>query len=408
MWRAKDGERIGSYHGHNGAVYAVDVNRKSTRMITAGADNKAKVWDVELGTQLFSLDLRTPGRAIEFAQGDKKFMIATDAVMGYASTILIFSFFEDSNRLSTTPIQTITVDSGMKVLDLAWGPLNKHIFATTDNGKVLIYDSETLEKVKEITDNHDNNPDGECEVKRIAISKDRMCFLTACTDKTVRLYDSTTFRPIKVYETGRPCNSADIYPENDLGLDHILLAGGQSADQVTTTRVDPTQFATRVYHKIFQEELAMITGHFGPVNDVRYNPNGTRFVFLIYDYDYDYCFIFVLVDFFFLLLCFSFFSFLFFSFLFFSFLFFCFAMLHYFLGFIFIWCFILFLSSFPFPFPSFPSLVQPLFSFSLPHHSFATGGEDGYVRLNILDDTYFEGLSNEAYFAKLNNRVALR
>lgn len=317
LWRAKDGERIGSYHGHNGAVYALDVNRKSTRMITAAADNKAKVWDVELGTELYSINLQTPGRAIEFAQGDKKFAVATDAVMGYSSQILIFPFSEETSGLSNAPLQSINLaPSRVKVLGLAWGPLNKHIFAITDNGKILIYDSETLEKVKEITDNHDNAPNGEgCEIKRITLSKDRMCFLTASTDKTARLYDSTTFELIKVYETGRPCNSADIYPDNDKGLDHILLAGGQSAAQVTTTRVDPTQFASRVHHKIFQEELALVPGHFGPVNDVRYNPNGT---------------------------------------------------------------------------------------------SFATGGEDGYVRLNILDETYFEGLSNEVYFAKLNNRVALR
>lgn len=316
LWRAKNGERIGSYHGHSGVVYGIDVNRKSTRMISAGADLKCKVWDVELGTELYSISLQTPGRAIEFAQGDKKFMLATDAVMGFAASIRIFKFSEETSGLSDTPLQTITLPSSdVKILDIAWGPLNKHIFAATDNGKVLIFDAETLEMVKEITDNYDNNPDEKAEIKRIITSKDRMVFLTACTDKTVRLYDSLTFEPIKVYETGRPCNSADIYPDNELGLDHILLAGGQSADQVTTTRVDPTQFASRVYHKIFQEELALITGHFGPVNHVSYNPNGS---------------------------------------------------------------------------------------------SFATGGEDGYVRLNILDDTYFEGLSNKMYFAKLNNRIALR
>jgi translation initiation factor 3 subunit I len=309
LWWAKDGERVGSYHGHNGAVYAIDVNRKSSRLISAGADNKAKVWDVELGTELYSINLSTPGRAIEFAQGDKKFMLATDAVMGYSATIQIFPFSEETSGLSNAPLGVINLaPSRLKVLDLAWGPLNKHIFATTDNGKVLVFDSETLEKVHEICDNQ-----GDCEVKRITMSKDRMCFLTACTDKTVRLYDSRTFKQIKLYETGRPCNSADLYPTPD--LDHVLLAGGQSADQVTTTRVDPTQFASRVHHKIFQEELALIPGHFGPVNDIRYNPNGD---------------------------------------------------------------------------------------------SFATGGEDGYVRLNIFDDTYFKGLSNEIYFAKLNNRVALR
>uniref|UniRef100_A0A7S4U866 Serine-threonine kinase receptor-associated protein n=1 Tax=Paramoeba aestuarina TaxID=180227 RepID=A0A7S4U866_9EUKA len=309
LWRASDGERLGTYHGHNGAVYAVDINRKSTRMITAGADNKAKVWDIEEGVELYSINLQTPGRAIEFAQGDKKFMVATDSVMGFFANILIFPFSEETSGLSNAPLATISLSpSRVKVLDLAWGPLNKNIFASTDNGKVLVYDSESLEKVHEICDNARDS-----EVKRLTTSKDRMCILTACTDKTARLYDTRTFKQIKLYETGRPCNSADIYPTPE--LDHILLAGGQGADQVTTTRVDPAQFASRVHHKIFQEELATIPGHFGPVNDVRYNPNG---------------------------------------------------------------------------------------------RSFATGGEDGYVRLNILDDEYFKGLNNEVYFAKLNNRVALR
>lgn len=57
---------------------------------------------------------------------------------------------------------------------------------------------------------------------------------------------------------------------------HILLVNGQSAAENAITRVDSTQFASRIYHKIFQEELALLLGHFSPVNDVRFNPNGRR------------------------------------------------------------------------------------------------------------------------------------
>ena len=233
-------------------------------------------------------------------------MISTDSVLGYNATIQIFPFSEIPGELAAEPTGTFTMKPRTKILDICWGPLNTHIFAATDSGRVLVIDSSTLQVVHEIADNKKD-----CDVKRITLSRDRYCFLTACTDHTVHLYDSRNFQMIKVYETGRPCNSADFSPE----MNHILLAGGQSADQVTTTRVDPTQFASRIHHKIFQEELAMIPGHFGPVNDVRFNPDG---------------------------------------------------------------------------------------------RSFATGGEDGYVRLNFLDDTYFKGLSDEIYFKKLNERVALR
>eukprot|EP00008_Paramoeba_atlantica_P007837 CAMPEP_0201491712 /NCGR_PEP_ID=MMETSP0151_2-20130828/30917_1 /ASSEMBLY_ACC=CAM_ASM_000257 /TAXON_ID=200890 /ORGANISM="Paramoeba atlantica, Strain 621/1 / CCAP 1560/9" /LENGTH=342 /DNA_ID=CAMNT_0047878193 /DNA_START=35 /DNA_END=1063 /DNA_ORIENTATION=+ len=307
VWRSDNGERVGSYHGHNGAVYAIDVDRKSTRLISAGADNYVKIWDIESGQELFSTSLSTPGRAINFAQGDKLFACATENVLGYHSAILFFPFSEDKDKLKDDPISKIQVNpKGLKILDLAFGHLNTNLFAATDKGKVLVYDTETRKLIHEITDNNE-----ETEVKRLTMSRDRMSFLTSSTDHTARLYDVRSYKMVKLYETGRPCNSADFSPK----MNHILLGGGQSASEVTMTRVDPTQFACRVHHKIFQEELALIPGHFGPVNDIRVNPDG---------------------------------------------------------------------------------------------QSFATGGEDGYVRLNFFDDSYFKGLSDDVYFKKLNERVQLR
>jgi len=307
LWLS-DGERVGTYVGHTGAVYALDVNRASTRLITGGADNKVKVWDVESGKDLRTVStFKTPVRGVSLSQGERYFLATTDAVLGYSATIQIFSFSDDPKRVSETPLFVMDLKpSRAKILDANWGPLNRHIFAATDDGRVLVFDVEARKLVHEITDNKKGS-----EVKRLTMSRDRYTFLTACTDHTARLYDSRTFQQIKVYETGRPCNSADFNPI----MDHILLAGGQSASEVTTTRVDPTQFASRIHHKVFQEELALIPGHFGPVNDVRFNPDG---------------------------------------------------------------------------------------------QSFATGGEDGYVRLNFLDDSYFKGLSDDVYFQKINERVALR
>ena len=298
-----------------------------------------KIWDIESGQELFSTSLSTPGRAINFAQGDKLFACATENVLGYHSAILFFPFSEDKDKLKDDPISKIQVNpKGLKILDLAFGHLNTNLFAATDKGKVLVYDTETRKLIHEITDNNE-----ETEVKRLTMSRDRMSFLTSSTDHTARLYDVRSYKMVKLYETGRPCNSADFSPK----MNHILLGGGQSASEVTMTRVDPTQFACRVHHKIFQEELALIPGHFGPVNDIRVNPDGQRFSFF-------------------------FFLFLFFFFLFFFFLF---------------------------------SLFGSELIFQL---SFATGGEDGYVRLNFFDDSYFKGLSDDVYFKKLNERVQLR
>jgi hypothetical protein len=44
VWWADNGERIGSYHGHNGAVWFLDVSQDSKKLLTCSADSSAKIW----------------------------------------------------------------------------------------------------------------------------------------------------------------------------------------------------------------------------------------------------------------------------------------------------------------------------------------------------------------------------
>lgn len=47
---------------------------------------------------------------------------------------------------------------------------------------------------------------------------------------------------------------------------YILLGGGQDAMSVTTTSLRQGKFETRFWHKLFEEEVGRVKGHFGPVN----------------------------------------------------------------------------------------------------------------------------------------------
>jgi translation initiation factor 3 subunit I len=38
MWRAEDGERIGTFNGHKGTIWDLDCDRFSRRVVTASAD----------------------------------------------------------------------------------------------------------------------------------------------------------------------------------------------------------------------------------------------------------------------------------------------------------------------------------------------------------------------------------
>lgn len=59
---------------------------------------------------------------------------------------------------------------------------------------------------------------------------------------------------------------------------HILISGGQDARDVTTTTDSDGGFETRLYHIIYEEEMAQIKGHFGPVHSIQVSPDGRSFV----------------------------------------------------------------------------------------------------------------------------------
>jgi len=123
-----------------------------------------------------------------------------------------------------------------------------------------------------------NNPlanikDHTKHISEISWDKYRSLFLTSSKDGSARLYDAKTNKNIKTYFTGRPINSASISPIKE----EILVGGGQSADQVTTSRVDNTQFRVRIFNMIFEEDIGSVAGHFGPVNIVLYQPDGMGF-----------------------------------------------------------------------------------------------------------------------------------
>ena len=52
VWYSINGERLGSFIGHNGTVWCIDVNWDTTKVLTGSADNSCKIWDCETGKPL--------------------------------------------------------------------------------------------------------------------------------------------------------------------------------------------------------------------------------------------------------------------------------------------------------------------------------------------------------------------
>lgn len=78
---------------------------------------------------------------------------------------------------------------------------------------------------------------------------------------------------MKTYVTDTPLNTAAITPLKEF----VILGGGQEARDVTTTSSRQGKFEARFYHKIFEEEIGRVKGHFGPLNSIAVHPAGTGY-----------------------------------------------------------------------------------------------------------------------------------
>jgi len=271
---ADNGERIGTYEGHTGAIYSIDVNRQSTRLLSAAADKTVKLWDVESGKELYTWQHNHfIIRDVAFAVGDQRFMSVVDAAGTAQSSqeINIYKLTEDYRDLDKykKPAQQIIIaNSGLrdKVYKALWGYHNETILTAHHDGTVRVYSPEKGKHL-ETYQLHKG------AVMSIQYDKYHTTLITASKDGYAKLIDTRTFKIVKEYSTGRPLNSASISPS----MDHVIVGGGEQADSVTTQGSDITQFKVRFFHSIYCEELGSIMGHFGPVNCLTFSPDGRSF-----------------------------------------------------------------------------------------------------------------------------------
>jgi len=268
LWYADSGERIGTYKGHNGTVWSLDVTYDSSLLLTASADTTVKLWNVETGDEVFNWGHRAPVRCVSLAHGDRRFLTVTDPFSKLPPAILIYPLDpENPEKQSRDPMREIEGQTpNAKLTQALWGPLNKSIYSVSEDCCAYVHDSETGELLHRIADHQG-------PINSLAISPDEVFFLTCSDDRTARLYDTRSYKHLKTYETNKPVNSGAISPI----LDHVLLGGGQKAAGVTQSSTKSGHFQARFFHMIFEEELATVKGHFGPINTIAFSPDGLSY-----------------------------------------------------------------------------------------------------------------------------------
>jgi translation initiation factor 3 subunit I len=255
-WFSHNGERFGTYHGHQGAIWTVDVDPTSTIIASGAADNTIKLWEVKTGKCLMTWEFPTAVKRVEFNEDGTQLLGVTEKRMGHLGTIVVLDIKLDVNaEQNPEKVLTIVCDES-KATVAGWSYLSKYIIAGHEDGSVSQYDGKTGDIIYRITP-HDLG----AQVTDLQWSQDRTYFITASKDKTAKLISARDLELLKTYVADTPLNSATITPKKDF----VILGGGQAAMDVTTTAARQGKFEARFYHKIFEEEVGRVRGHFGPL-----------------------------------------------------------------------------------------------------------------------------------------------
>ncbi|XP_070294930.1 eukaryotic translation initiation factor 3 subunit I [Salvelinus sp. IW2-2015] len=261
VWYSVNGERLGTYNGHTGALWCVDCDWDTKNVLTGSADNSCRLWDCETGKQLAMLNTSSAVRTCGFDFSGNIIMFSTDKQMGYQC----FLNYLLQQRLPGHRGRIVSHRGRRLMLpsDTARKAVAKIIRGPASAARRVLQSGEVLKKVKE----HNK------QINDIQTSVDLTMVITASKDCSSKLFDSTTLDHIKSFKTERPVNSAAISPI----MDHVVMGGGQEAMEVTTTSTRIGKFEARFFHAAYEEEFGRVKGHFGPINCVAFHPDGKSY-----------------------------------------------------------------------------------------------------------------------------------
>jgi len=266
VWWSVNGERLGTYDGHQGAVWCLDVDWTSSKLMSGSGDMTTKLWDVERGDVIASIGSKSSVRTCNFSYSGNQAAYTTDKAMQQNCELFIIDVRNvDSSLSNQDPIMRIPILQS-KVTSMVWGPLDESIITGHENGQITLWDIRIGKEINSVNDHTS-------VINDMQTNKDGTMFVTASKDTSAKLFDSESLMCLKTYKTERPVNSAAISPI----LDHVVLGGGQDAMEVTTTSSRVGKFDSRFFHLIYEEEFARLKGHFGPINSLEFHPDGKSY-----------------------------------------------------------------------------------------------------------------------------------
>lgn len=144
VWYSLNGERLGTFNGHQGAIWCIDVDWTTTKFISGSGDPSLKVWDCETGKELGNLSAKSPVRTCNFSYSGNMAAYTTDTSMNSRCEIFIIDIRNvDESFKHADPIMRIPIE-GPRVSSLLWGALDEVLLTGHDDGELIQWDLKVL------------------------------------------------------------------------------------------------------------------------------------------------------------------------------------------------------------------------------------------------------------------------
>ncbi|CAH1119630.1 unnamed protein product [Phaedon cochleariae] len=266
VWFSLNGERLGTFNGHQGAVWCIDVDWTTTRFMSGAGDNTFKIWDCATGKEIGNISTASSVRTCMFSYSANMAVYTTDRAMKQPCEMFIIDTrLVDDSISNQAPILRIPIKDA-RISSILWDNVDESIISGHENGEITQWDLKTGRQINSVKEHS-------LLINDMQWNKDGTMFITASKDHTAKLFDAKDLLLLKTYKTERPVNSAAISPI----FEHVVVGGGQDAMDVTTTSARVGKFDSRFFHMVFEEEFGRVKGHFGPINSVAFHPDGKSY-----------------------------------------------------------------------------------------------------------------------------------
>jgi translation initiation factor 3 subunit I len=139
-WFSANGERLGTYKGHVGAIWTVDVNPSTTLLASGAADNTIRLWNVKTGELLKTWEFGSAIKRVEFSKDGRQLLGVTEKRVGHLSTIVVYDINPDpeGEQPNEYSLRIICEDSKATVAGFSY--LAKYIISGHEDGTVTQWD----------------------------------------------------------------------------------------------------------------------------------------------------------------------------------------------------------------------------------------------------------------------------